>query len=143
MTRAGKVWWSSGLAALLIVVVLGWLTYGEFYGGPTRFEGTEGWVELGGKTEPASLADSVIGRDEIHLYESRSQHGNFIECIRSRRRTAAPVDVAFRTITVAHLGNIAMLTGHKLRWDPVTEEILDDPDAARLLSRAMREPWSV
>ncbi len=112
-------------------------------GGPTRFEGTEGWVELGGKTEPASLADSVIGRDEIHLYESRSQHGNFIECIRSRRRTAAPVDVAFRTITVAHLGNIAMLTGHKLRWDPVTEEILDDPDAARLLSRAMREPWSV
>ena len=112
-------------------------------GGPNRFEGTEGWVELAGKTNPPSLAESVIGRDEIHLYESRSQHGNFLDCVRSRQRTAAPVEVAFRTITVAHLGNIAMLSGRRIRWDPVKEEILDDAGASRLLSRAMREPWRV
>jgi predicted dehydrogenase len=112
-------------------------------GGPNRFEGTEGWVDLGGATNPASLAKSAIRPDEIHLYESRSQHGNFIECIKSRQRTAAPVEVAHRTITVAHLGNIAMLTGRKIRWDPEKEEILGDEEAARLLSRPKRGAWSV
>ncbi|MBN2474042.1 MAG: Gfo/Idh/MocA family oxidoreductase [Pirellulales bacterium] len=112
-------------------------------GGPNRFEGTEGWVELGGKTDPSSVADSVIGPDEIHLYESRSQHANFLECIKSRQRTAAPVEVAHRSISVAHLGNIAMLTGRKIRWDPAKEVILDDEGASRWLSRAKREPWRV
>jgi len=110
-------------------------------GGPNRFEGTEGSVELAGKTDPPSLAESVIGPDEIHLYESRSQHGNFLDCIKSRQPTAAPVEVAHRSISVAHLGNIAMLTGCTIRWDPTKEEILDDPQASRLLSRAKREPW--
>ena len=37
-------------------------------GGPNRFEGTEGWVELAGKTDPPQLANSVIAPNEIHLY---------------------------------------------------------------------------
>ena len=112
-------------------------------GGPNRFEGTEGWVELAGATNPASLATSVIRPEEIHLYESTSQHGNFVECVKSRRRTAAPVEIAHRTITVAHLGNIAMLTGRKIRWDPASEEIVGDEEASRLLGRPKREPWRV
>jgi len=112
-------------------------------GGPTRFEGTEGSVDLGGKTDPPELADTVIGPDEIHLYESQSQHGNFLDCVKSRQRTAAPVEVAHRSITVAHLGNIAMMIGRPIRWNPETEEILDDDDASRLLSRAKRGPWTV
>ena len=112
-------------------------------GGPNRFEGTEGSVELAGKTDPPSLAESVIGPDEIHLFESHSQHANFLDCVKSRQPTAAPVEVAHRSISVAHLGNIAMLTGRTIRWDPATEEILDDPQASRLLSRAKREPWRV
>ena len=112
-------------------------------GGPNRFEGTEGWVEVEGRTNPPELEKSQIRPEEIHLYESHSQHGNFVECVRSRRRTAAPVEVAHRTISVAHLGNIAMLVGRKIRWDPVKEAILDDEEASRLLSRPKREPWSV
>ena len=56
---------------------------------------------------------------------------------------AAPVEVAHRTITVAHLGNIAMMLGRAIRWDPDKEEILDDQEASRLLFRAKREPWRV
>ena len=112
-------------------------------GGPNRFEGTEGSVALAGKTDPPGLAKSVIGPNEIHLYESRSQHGNFLDCVKSRDRTAAPVEVAHRTITVAHLGNIAMMLGRAIRWDPNKEEILDDEEASRLLSRPKREPWRV
>jgi hypothetical protein len=39
------------------------------------------------------------------------------------------------------LGQIAMLTGRKIRWDPVKEEIIGDADASKLLSRDMRSPW--
>jgi len=112
-------------------------------GGPNRFEGTEGWVELAGKTDPPALAQSVIGPDEIHLYESPGQHVNFLDCVKSRQPTSAPVETAHRTITVAHLGNIAMMLGRKIRWDPIDEEILDDGEASRLLSRPKRGPWRV
>lgn len=112
-------------------------------GGPNRFEGTDGWVNLGGATNPPELAAAEIGPDEIHLYESRSQHSNFLDCVKSRARTAAPVETAHRSISVAHLGNIAMQTGHKLRWDPEREEILGDETASRLLGRPKREPWRI
>jgi len=110
-------------------------------GGPNRFEGTDGWIDLGGATNPPALATAEIGPDEIHLYQSRSQHGNFIDCVKSRAPTAAPVETAHRSISVAHLGNIAMQTGRKIRWDPQGEEIVGDEAAARLLGRPKREPW--
>jgi len=110
-------------------------------GGGVRWEGTDGWVDLGGRTEPASVADSVIGPGEIHLYRSSSQYANFIDCVKSRRRTAAPVEVAHRSISPSHLGNIAMRLGRKLRFDPVRERFIDDPTADRMLSRPYREPW--
>ena len=110
-------------------------------GGRNRFEGTEGWAELAGATNPRALATSELGPNDIRLYASRSQHGNFIDCVKTRARTAAPVETAHRSISVAHLGNIAMLTGRKLRWDPVREAILGDEEAARLLGRPKRAPW--
>jgi len=112
-------------------------------GGGVKFEGADGWVQLEGATEPASLAKETIGPDEIHLYESTSQYGNFLECIRSRRPTAAPVEVAHRSITPSHLGNIAMLLGRKVRWDPEKQGVLDDPEAHTMLSRPYRAPWRV
>ncbi|HEY3320064.1 MAG TPA: Gfo/Idh/MocA family oxidoreductase [Planctomycetota bacterium] len=109
-------------------------------GGGVRFEGTDGWVDLEGGTSP-NLANATIGPSDIHLYQSSDQHGNFIECVKTRRRTAAPAEVAHRSITPAHLGNIAMLLGRKLKWDPVAERFIDDTTADRFLSRAMRAPW--
>jgi len=110
-------------------------------GGPNRFEGTDGWVALAGATNPPALAKAELGPNEIHLYESRSQHVNFIDCVKSRARTAAPVETAHRSISVAHLGNIAMQVGRKIRWDPVKEEIVGDEEASRLLGRPKRTPW--
>jgi hypothetical protein len=53
----------------------------------------------------------------------------------------APIEVAHRSISVALLGEIAMLTQRKLRWDPDKETFLDDDEANRMLSRPMRSPW--
>ena len=110
-------------------------------GGGVRFEGTEGWVDLGGRTHPANVATSVIGPNEVHLYRSSNQYSNFLECVRTRRPTAAPVAVAHRSISPAHLGSIAMTLGRTLKWNPDQEEFVNDPEATRLLCRAKREPW--
>jgi hypothetical protein len=42
-----------------------------------------------------------------------------------------------------HLGNISMRLGRKLNWDPVRETFPEDEEANTMLSRPMREPWSL
>ena len=110
-----------------------------------RFIGADGWVhvnrEQGLDTDPKSILDSAIGPDEIRLYKSDDHVQNFIDCVFSRAQTVAPVEVAHRSISVAHLGTIAMKTGRKLFWDPAAERFNNDDQANRLLSRPMRSPW--
>jgi len=53
------------------------------------------------------------------------------------------VDVAHRSITPAHLGNIAMMLGRKLKWDPAKEEFIGDERANALRSRPYRAPWGI
>lgn len=109
-----------------------------------RFEGDEGWVFVTrGRidAEPKALLTSKIGPDEIHLHPSGDHRQNFLDCVRSRRETAAPIEHAHRTITIAHLANIAMRLGRRIRWDPARERIVDDSEAERMTVRAMREPW--
>jgi predicted dehydrogenase len=112
--------------------------------GPLRFEGTEGWIQIqqGELTcHPESLKKSAIGPDEIHLYQSNDHHRNFIECVKTHRETAAPVEVGHRSVTICHLGNIAMMLKRKLQWDPGREQFVNNDQANRMLSRAMRGPW--
>ncbi|MHC4510921.1 MAG: Gfo/Idh/MocA family protein [Planctomycetota bacterium] len=112
--------------------------------GPRRFEGTDGWIQIQGNKltcHPESLKTSVIGPNEIHLYESNDHHRNFLDCIRSHRETAAPAEIGHRSVTICHLGNIAMTLKRKLRWDPEQEHFVNDDEANRMLARAMRSPW--
>ncbi|MCY3020808.1 MAG: Gfo/Idh/MocA family oxidoreductase [Planctomycetota bacterium] len=109
-----------------------------------RFEGTDGWVFITRGSEKAgneALLKWVAGPKDIHLYRSTNHHGNFVECIRTRRDPIASVEIGHRSATMCHLGHIATLVNRTLRWDPVQEHFIDDPEADRLLSRPMREPW--
>ncbi|HPD48270.1 MAG TPA: Gfo/Idh/MocA family oxidoreductase [Anaerohalosphaeraceae bacterium] len=112
--------------------------------GGVTFEGTEGWVWANrGRhdAEPKSILDSVIKPDEIHLYKSENHFRNFIDCVLSRQQPAAPIETAHRSITIAHLGNIAMQLERDLKWDPDNERFVNDPEADKMLSRTMRSPW--
>jgi len=76
------------------------------------------------------------GRDATDLLAE-----DFIECVRSRKRPVADVEIAHRATIVGHLGNIAYRTGRKIRWDAAQEQIVGDPQAAELLGRKPRPPW--
>ncbi|MEW6071680.1 MAG: Gfo/Idh/MocA family oxidoreductase [Planctomycetota bacterium] len=114
----------------------------------TKWFGEAGWiyVDRGGSSasDPGFLAPETLAPRDYALYpgnEERDHVDNFLDCVRSRRETITPVETACRSISVGHLGEIAMLTGRRVRWNPATEEILDDPAASALLGRAYREPW--
>ena len=115
--------------------------------GGVTWKGTEGtiWANRGRHdAKPKSILDSKIGPDEIHLYESSHHFRNFIDCVLSRKEPIAPAEVAHRSISICHLGNIAMRLGiDGLKWDPDKEEIIDNPVAARMLSRPYRGPWKL
>jgi predicted dehydrogenase len=110
------------------------------------FEGDKGWVYVRRgfiDANPKSLLTSTIGPDEIHLYKSNSHKGNFLDCIKSRAETVAPVEVGHRSCTVCLLGDIAMRLGRKLRWNPDKEEFVNDDEANRMCARTMRSPWTL
>jgi predicted dehydrogenase len=135
---------------------------GEFPNG-IKFEGSEGWIFVSRGNEAVTTSDpvaklkdaqalsasdpklitSVIGPDEIHLYESKDQHGNWLDCIRSRQQPIAPVEVAHRACSTCLLHHIAMKTKRKLYWDPRTERFKNDDEANAMLSRPQRWPYSI
>ncbi|MFH0989989.1 MAG: Gfo/Idh/MocA family oxidoreductase [bacterium] len=111
-----------------------------------QFEGTEGWLWIdrsGLDASNKSVLKSVIRSNEIHLMKSIDHHQNFLDCIRTRSATITPAELAHRSITVCHLGSIALRLGRKVSWDPQREQFVNDPEAQRLLSRPMRSPWSI
>jgi predicted dehydrogenase len=110
------------------------------------FEGSEGSVYVTrGRIEsnPESILESPVGSNDVRLYESNNHFRNFIDCVISRKETIAPCETAHRSITISHLGNIAMRLGREIRWDPVREQVVGDAEANKMLSRPYRAPWKL
>jgi hypothetical protein len=110
--------------------------------GMIEFRGTKGtvWVsrnDLFG-SDPAELIARPLRSEDIHLYASEEHHTDFFNCIRSRQRPISDVEIGHRSATVCHLNVIAAQVRRAIRWDPVKEEIIGDPVAARLLDRPRR-----
>ncbi|HUT32435.1 MAG TPA: Gfo/Idh/MocA family oxidoreductase [Planctomycetota bacterium] len=113
-------------------------------GNYTQFIGTEGWLAVyyGGMCcEPDSLRSAPLGPNDVHLKESWGHEADFIRCVRTREAPVSPIDDAVRSDTVSHVCDLAIRLGRPLKWDPLKEEFLGDPDAARLTRRVLREPW--
>ncbi len=123
-----------------------------------RFEGSEGWIECGTWRAPlrASRPELLapLGPDARPVFRPSEvvlagdggkggEHRNFIDSVKARTPAYAPFEVGHRTITIAHIGTIAMLLGRKLAWDPAAERFTGDDEANRMLGRPQREPWSL
>jgi hypothetical protein len=110
-----------------------------------QFIGTEGevMVSRGDRldTKPVELAGRPLGPNDIHLYDSNSHQGNWIDCIRTRRKPICDVEIGHRTATICQLSGIAERLGRPIQWDPAKEEIVGDPGASRWMDRPRRAPY--
>ncbi len=126
-----------------------------------KFEGTEGWIFVSrgnvGVTasDPSAAANSkeenkafyasdpkilgsVIGANEIHLYDSPEQHRNWLESIRDKKESISPAEIAHRSCSACLVAHTAMKLQRKLRWNPEKEEFINDAEANATLSRPQR-----
>ncbi|MEI8109913.1 MAG: Gfo/Idh/MocA family oxidoreductase [Chitinophagia bacterium] len=127
-----------------------------------KFIGTEGWIWVTRGnyrvTDTDPVADnngvkpidasnpkillSVIGPNEIHLYDSPEQHLNWLDCIKSGKQPVAPVEVGHRSCSACLLHQIAMKLKRKIYWDPAKERFSNnDQEATAMLSRPRRKQY--
>jgi hypothetical protein len=66
---------------------------------------------------------------------------NFLDCVKSRRQPISDLESGHHTATACHLANLSMKTGRTLYWNAAREELLNDPEASRLLTKVYRPPW--
>jgi len=133
---------------------------GDFPNG-IKFYGTKGWIFVSRGNEKVTDSDptaklkdqtalassdpkiitSVIGPNEIHLYVSKDQHRNWLDCIKTRQTPISPVEMGHRACSTCLLHHIAMKANRRLHWDPERERFQNDDAANALLSRPMRAPY--
>jgi hypothetical protein len=126
-----------------------------------RYEGSDGWIfrisrklcclikrsvtqSKSAKALDASdpkILTSEIKENEIHLYQSDNQHGNWLVCIQSRKEPISPVEIGHRACTVCLISHIAMKIPGKLKWDPKSEKFTNNEQANSLLRRPQRFPY--
>jgi len=115
----------------------------------TKWIGTDGWVWVDrgrfacSKQELEDVSRLPEDVRKVKAYHSRDHMRNFLDCVKSRKPTIAPVEAAHHSALPAHLGLISMIVGRKLKWDAAKEVILDDPQATKLMSRPFRGPWTL
>lgn len=114
-----------------------------------RFDGTEGWAAAADGyakpdvSSPALLNDfkKIVGDYMARTQRPMNHMRDFLDCVKSRRLTVANASVMHHSMCTVHAANICMWLKRDLKFDPVKEEFINDPEANRLRSRAMREPW--
>jgi predicted dehydrogenase len=134
-------------------------TSGGFPNG-IRYEGEDGWIFVTRGAYRATASDplpegatkaldasseeilnSVIGDDEIKLYVSEEQHGNWLDCIQSRKQPISPAEIGHRACSVCLISHIAMKVPGVLQWNPATERFVNNDLANSMLSRPQRYPY--
>ena len=116
-----------------------------------RFEGDDGWVAAAdGYSKPDVSSPALLAefKKVIREYTARTRRPmnhvrDFFDCVKSRRPTVANPRVMHSSMTTVHAANICMGLKRSMCYDPVKAEFSGDPEANRLRSRAMREPWII
>ena len=67
---------------------------------------------------------------------------DFLEAVRTRRAPGCPVEEGLTSTTTVKLAMIAYDTGRRVTWDAARGQIVGDPEAATLLKRDYRAPWT-
>ncbi len=123
--------------------------YNEAHTRGVKFFGENGWIEVARGHYDSS--DESLFPDEEELmghgdlpYETGVPHlEDFIMAMRHRRDPVVPIEVGHRTCTTCILGNISYELGRPVKWDPVREYFVDDPEAEKFYHREYRAGYSL
>lgn len=110
-----------------------------------KFVGADGWIWVTrGKIQASDpdLLKQPLPATAVRLYESNDHMGNFFECVKSRKAPICEAEIGHRSASVCHLGVISMRLGRELKWDPKSEQFVDDKEANTWLAREPRKPWT-
>jgi len=108
--------------------------------GGITFEGTEGRLFVDRQTLEV-VPESLLRGRPARPSASKSHVRDFLDCVKQRRTPVAAVEAGHRSATVCHLGNISMLLGRSVHWDPEKEDFINDEQARRMIDRSRRSPW--
>jgi len=116
-----------------------------------RFDGERGWVGAAdGYAKPDASSpelltefNEVIGEYKASSGRSLDHMRNFLDCVKSRDEPVANQRVMHNSMCMVHAANICMWLKRDIEFDPETETFVNDEEANRLRSRAMREPWVI
>jgi hypothetical protein len=127
--------------------------YGTAYPGePIGNDGGACFVGTGGRiavdrdalvSDPPDIVREPLRPNEVHLYRSTSHSGNFLECVRTRKRPICDADIAHRAASALLLGGVVKQLKRRLIWNPQAEQFVKDDEANRMLSIAKRPPWCI
>ncbi len=115
----------------------------------TKWIGTEGWVYVNRGAFDASNEEwkrfRVLPENmrKADVYRSGNHFKNWIDSTLAGKPTITPVQTAHHSAIPGHLCLISMLSKSKLQWDVAKEEIIGNPEASKLLTRAYRAPWQL
>ena len=117
------------------------------HGGPSgcTFTGSNGTLRIDRdhlSSDPESIVKEPLSDNEVHLEKSPGHHRNWVDCIRTRKRPLADVEIGARSVAIPILGNIAYWNRCPLRWDPQTWQF-EDAAANVWLDRERRDPWKL
>jgi hypothetical protein len=98
-----------------------------------------GWGRL--SSDPASLLDFKAGSGQVKLFTAESEHRNFLDCVKSRKKCYSHEGIGHRASVFAHIGIIAMKLKRKLTFDPQNEVFVNDSEANSMLSKPRRGEW--
>ncbi|MBQ3149087.1 MAG: Gfo/Idh/MocA family oxidoreductase [Alistipes sp.] len=111
-----------------------------------KIYGENGWIQVCRGEYLASSPELLPAKSvmENAVYETNIAHyKNFIDCIRSRRDPVVPVEVGHSSCTVCNLGNVAYDLKRTVKWNPIVQKFVNDPEATKLLHYEYRKPYTL
>ncbi|MCP4376085.1 MAG: gfo/Idh/MocA family oxidoreductase, partial [bacterium] len=117
------------------------------HGGPSgcTFTGTDGTMRIDRghlSSDPKAISAEPIADDEVHLFQSRDHHRNWVDCIKSREKPVADVEAGARSVAVCHLLNLAYWNRKSYKYDPKKWRFDNESDNQQL-DRERRDPWQL
>ncbi len=106
--------------------------------GAAYIEGPKGKLFAGFKSDIPNLKEQLA-----MMPDPAPQVTNFLESVKDRTPFALNESNGFRSCTIINMGKIALQLGRNLKFNPSTQEFIDDAQANSLINPAMRSPWNI